>query len=140
MTAARIVGRHMGGLRPGADAWPIVVAGVALILLGSALRTWSVLTLGRFFRYEVMIEEDQTIVRHGPYRLNRHPAYLGTLVAVLGVGLALGGWPGAVVASLVTLAGHLPRIHVEEAALADAFPDAYSGYARETARLVPGIW
>src|SRR5207249_7180534 len=61
-------------------------------------------TLGRFFRREVTIMEGQAIVRRGPYRLIRHPAYLGTIIVVLGLGLAIGGWMGAVVAAAIEIA------------------------------------
>ena len=62
-------------------------------------------------------------MRRGPYRLIRHPAYLGTIVGLFGLGLALGGWLGALAAGAITFAGHVPRIRAEEAMLADAFGD-----------------
>jgi protein-S-isoprenylcysteine O-methyltransferase Ste14 len=36
--------------------------------------------------------------------------------------------------------GHLPRIRVEEAELREGLGEAYTGYARTTARLVPHVW
>jgi len=137
LAAAWLIGRSGG---PGSDSWPVLAAGAVLILLGGALRTWGVATLGRFFRRTITVQEGQTIVRQGPYRLIRHPAYLGTIVAVSGLGLALGGWLGALAAAAITLAGHVPRIRAEEAMLTDAFGETYREYARATARLVPGVW
>ena len=37
-------------------------------------------------------------------------------------------------------AAFLWRIRIEEQMLAEAFPDAYPAYARETKRLIPFIW
>ncbi len=140
LVAAWLIGNHAPEADAGANTWAAVVAGVAIILVGSGLRVWAVVTLGRFFRREVTIVEGQAIVRRGPYRLIRQPAYLGTIIVVLGLGLAIGGWMGAVVAAAIEIAGHLPRIRVEEATLAAAFTDRYRDYAEATARLVPGVW
>jgi protein-S-isoprenylcysteine O-methyltransferase Ste14 len=41
---------------------------------------------------------------------------------------------------VVPLAGHLPRIRVEEAELTRGLGEPYRLYAAETARLVPGVW
>jgi protein-S-isoprenylcysteine O-methyltransferase Ste14 len=57
-----------------------------------------------------------------------------------GLGLAFGSWVSAAVAVLVGFAGILPRIRVEERALADAFGADYAEYAHATTRLVPHVW
>lgn len=87
-----------------------------------------------------MIEQGQQLVRDGPYRRLRHPAYTGNLLTVLGFGLAFGSWLGALVGLAIALAAHLPRIRVEEHALERAFGASYAAYESETARLVPGLW
>jgi protein-S-isoprenylcysteine O-methyltransferase Ste14 len=98
------------------------------------------LTLGRHFRREVTIEPGQRLVRRGPYRLLRHPAYTGILLFCAGLGLAFGSWVSAAVALLVVFAGMLPRIRVEERALAQAFGADYEDYASSTARVLPYVW
>ena len=70
----------------------------------------------------------------------RHPAYLGDLLIVSGIGLAMGSWAGAAAALAITFLGHLPRIHVEERALSDALGEPYERYAARHARLLPGVW
>lgn len=137
---AVLIARSAPGLRLGADAWAGVVAGAAIALAGTALRAWGVLTLGRSFQRRVVVEPGQAIIRTGPYRWVRHPAYAGNVLTVLGLGVAAGSWLGGLVGALVALAAHLPRIRVEEHALAEAFGPAYDAYARATARLVPGVW
>lgn len=127
-------------LRFGADTWTTLVIGVAIVLLGGTFRSWAIVTLGSFFRREVTVEAGQTVQRGGPYRWLRHPSYTGTLVTVFGLGLAFGSWVGAVAAFLISLAGHLPRIRVEEAELREGLGDAYGAYASTTARLIPGLW
>src|SRR5436305_13380970 len=88
-------------VRAGSDDWLGVCVGAALALSGIALRVWAGQSLGRFFEREVVVEADQTLVRSGPYRWIRHPAYAGNLLTRLGIGVAIGprsaAGPGAVI-------------------------------------------
>lgn len=118
----------------------VFAAGVALFLTGIAVRHWSMRTLGRFHQARVTIQADHEIATEGPYRLVRHPMYSGSALAFLGVGLALGTWPGLLLVFLGTLLAILRRIQVEERALLAGIGDSYAQYARGRARLVPGIW
>ncbi|MGZ4202974.1 MAG: methyltransferase family protein [Thermoleophilaceae bacterium] len=138
--AALAIAVLVPGLRAYANDWWTFGLGIALVLAGVGLRAWAIVTLGRYFRREVTIEPGQRIVRRGPYRVLRHPSYTGLLVTFAGLGLAFGSWVGAAVALLVGFAGILPRIRVEERALAEAFGADYDDYARSTARIVPHLW
>ena len=122
---------------PGGGA--IVVAGLGIAWLGSALRLWARLSLDRFFQPVVLVQADHEVVDTGPYRLIRHPAYTGSLLGMLGIGLALGSWLSVAVLVLVPLGGYLRRIGVEEAALTGALGERYAAYARRTRKLLPGI-
>ena len=137
---AVLVPRAAPALRWGASGWFGVLAGATLAWLGITLRVWAVATLGRFFQREVVIEPGQSIVRSGPYRRIRHPAYAGNLLMLFGFGVALGSWVGAFAGTLVAAIALLPRIRVEEAALGEAFGDSYREHAAATARLLPGVW
>jgi protein-S-isoprenylcysteine O-methyltransferase Ste14 len=83
--------------------------------------------------------DDAEIVRQGPYRLVRHPSYLGTLLSLLGLGLALGNLL-SLAAALLGFAGNLWRIKVEEDALRGSARIAYADYMARTWRLVPFVW
>jgi len=137
---AALIAKDWPGLRAGANTWLTLGIGVGIVWLGVGLRVWAVWALGRFFRREVTIFADQTVVEDGPYRWVRHPAYTGDLLIAFGFSLAWGSWVGAAVALAVAVAGHVPRIRVEEAALRGALGESYERYARRTARLVPGLW
>jgi protein-S-isoprenylcysteine O-methyltransferase Ste14 len=138
--AALAIAALVPGLRAYANDWWTLGLGVAAVLAGVALRAWAILTLGRYFRREVTIESGQRLVRRGPYRRLRHPSYAGILLSVAGLGLAFGSWAGAAVALLAMFAGMLPRIRVEERALAQAFGADYTDYADSTARVLPHVW
>jgi protein-S-isoprenylcysteine O-methyltransferase Ste14 len=140
LAAAALVARRAPALRAYANDWWTLALGLAMVVAGVAFRGWSIVTLGRYFRRQVTIEPGQRIIRSGPYRVLRHPSYAGFLLAIAGLGLALGSWVGAVAAAGVMFLGMLPRIHVEERALADAFGEEYDRYADETARMIPYVW
>jgi len=114
--------------------------GMALMLAGLLLRWWSVRTLGRWFTVDLAVRAEQELVRHGPYRLLRHPSYTGALLTVLGFAVGTGQLAAGLVALLPVAAAFLWRIRIEEAMLARAFPDAWPAHVRDTWRLLPGIW
>jgi protein-S-isoprenylcysteine O-methyltransferase Ste14 len=138
--AATYVAKDFRSLRVGANTWPTLILGVVLVSLGVVLRAWAVRSLGRFFQRDVIVQEGHVVMRAGPYRWLRHPAYAGNLVSYFGLGLAIGSWVAALVLLAIAFVGHIPRIRVEETALMRALGDEYRDYAAVTARLVPGVW
>jgi protein-S-isoprenylcysteine O-methyltransferase len=115
-------------------------SGLALMAGGLGLRFWAIRVLARFFTVDVNIQQGHELIRRGPYRLLRHPAYTGSLMTFLGFGLALGNaWALLVLLTPVALA-FVWRMRVEERVLAEAFPAQYPDYARQTKRLIPFVW
>jgi protein-S-isoprenylcysteine O-methyltransferase Ste14 len=112
----------------------LVLAGDAVALVFEAWLLASVLTLGRCFG---ILPEARGLVTHGPYRLVRHPVYLGELGAVGGLLIAAPTWWNAALALLFFLA-QLVRMRLEERELTAQFP-AYEAYARRTPGLVPRL-
>jgi protein-S-isoprenylcysteine O-methyltransferase Ste14 len=114
--------------------------GIAILLAGMALRFWSVFTLGNSFRTTVETDQDQKVVRSGPYRLVRHPSYSGLLLVCCGYGIALQNWLSLLAAVILPLAALLYRIRIEEAALISSLGPEYSEYQRRTKKLIPWVW
>ena len=120
-------------LKPGSDAstgW--LVAGEVVALASCAFLLASVLALGTCFG---VLPEARGLVTRGPYRLVRHPVYLGELGACAGLVL---GAPSAwnLTAAAVLLGAQLVRMRLEERALETEFPE-YAAYAAHTPRLIP---
>jgi len=120
--------------------WPSVRwAGVAMYAAGFLLMHWAEAHLGRLFSVQVAIQEGHTLVTDGPYRLVRHPRYLGIIVFAAGLALVFRSWPALVLAVAIKLV-LLWRIRDEEALMAGEFGDEWTAYARRSWRLVPGVY
>ena len=110
--------------------------GLALMVIGMALRWYSIRVLGRWFTTSVAIRPDQKVVAGGPYRWIRHPSYTGGLLTVLGIFVCLTN-PLSLVGMLPPLAGYAYRIRVEERTLVRSLGQPYLSYMRRTKRLLP---
>jgi protein-S-isoprenylcysteine O-methyltransferase Ste14 len=134
----------LGWLFPAAAiAWQrtaLFVAGVLCIPLGVALRWYAIRTLGRFFTRDVAVSASQPVVQYGPYRAIRHPAYTGTFLTMLGVGLAMTNWASLGALLLCVFLGHLYRVKVEEQALIRTLGQPYIAYMRRTRRFIPWLF
>lgn len=110
-----------------------------LLIVGIVIRWTAILSLGRFFTGVVTIQTDHVLVRRGPYRYVRHPAYTGTLMSHLGLGLAFASWVSIAMCTIPFGVAAVYRIRIEEDALRQAFGATYSNYAKDTWRLVPWV-
>jgi protein-S-isoprenylcysteine O-methyltransferase Ste14 len=112
-----------------------LLASSAVVIVGTLFTIWSLATLGRCFG---LFPEVRGLVLRGPYRLVRHPVYLGELVSALGL-LLVKPHPLIVAVFAVFVALQYGRTIYEERALAAAYPNDYPAYARRVPRLVPGM-
>jgi len=102
--------------------------------------TW-VLYTNRFASGVVRIQADrgQTVVSTGPYRVVRHPMYLGNVFLFAGMPLILGSWFGLLLSASIS-AVFVLRITLEDKTLHDEL-EGYREYAQRVRyRLIPGIW
>jgi len=117
-----------------------VAPGVGLFLIGSAITTWTMVA-NAHAESTVRIQHDRghAVVSDGPYRIVRHPMYLGTLIGLPGAALILGsGW--ALLPTLLIIGLFVWRTAREDGALRHDLA-GYAEYARRTRyRLLPGVW
>jgi len=116
------------------------LTGLALMILGIAVRAWAVRTLGRQFTYRVKILEGHRLVTTGPFRVLRHPSYAGEFLTLAGIGIGLGSWLSFLLLVMPSLTAFIHRIRVEEKALLAHFGEVYRTYQERTWRLVPFIY
>lgn len=101
-------------------------AGALVAVIGQAIRIWAAGHL----------EKGREVTTSGPYRLTRHPLYLGS--TIMGVGLAIAS---ASVAVAVLVLGYLvialsAAIRAEESHLTEKFGGAYPAYREGRAQAV----
>ncbi len=122
------------------SAMPFHVAfvGDAVVLLG-LLIIFFVFKENTFTAQTVEVETGQKVISTGPYALVRHPMYVGGLVFVLGIPLALGSWWG-LLAILLFVPALAWRILDEEKLLAKDLPGYVEYRARVRYRLIPFVW
>jgi protein-S-isoprenylcysteine O-methyltransferase Ste14 len=112
--------------------------GLLLLVAGCAFRLSAIVTLGRFYSRRVRLLEGHRVVSAGPYRLVRHPAYVGTLVAHLGFVLIFGHWIPLLCWAVLFVPMVVRRIRVEEPVLFELH--GYDAYASGRKRLLPLVW
>jgi protein-S-isoprenylcysteine O-methyltransferase Ste14 len=115
-------------------------SGVGVMAAGLALRAWSMRALGPYYSRTLRTTGDQAVVDSGPYRVIRHPGYLGSILVWTGFGVASGSAAAALGVAALMGAAYSRRIAAEEAMLTAEFGAAYAGYSRRTKRLIPFIW
>ncbi len=118
---------------------PIVsVVGDLLVALGYFIN-FVVLRVNSYSAATIQVFEAQTVISTGPYRIVRHPMYVGDLILVIGMPLALGSW-WALLAVVVIPPALIWRILDEETLLCSDLP-GYSEYMQRVRyRLVPFLW
>ena len=104
-----------------------LVAGAAIAFVGEAIRIWAAGHL----------EKGREVTASGPYRLTRHPLYVGS--AVIGVGFAIAS-ASVVVSLLVAIylgVTIVAAIRGEERHLTEKFGNAYPEYRDGRAAAAP---
>jgi protein-S-isoprenylcysteine O-methyltransferase Ste14 len=114
--------------------------GVTIMTIGLALRVWAAGVLGRFYTRTLRTVEQQRIVRCGPYRMVRHPGYLGVMLMWVGAGLAVLNWITLAVIVVATVSAYIHSVQAEEAMLAQAFEEEFIAYRAKTWKLIPFIY
>ncbi len=114
--------------------------GVVLTIVGIFIRIYSVWTLRKYFTLNVQIATEQNIVKTGPYKYIRHPAYTGSIITLLGIAVSFRSPLGIIATVMIIALVYGYRIKVEEKALKTSFGSSYEDYEKHTWRLFPHIW
>jgi methyltransferase len=116
----------------------LATAAVALLALATALRIWTLRTLGKGWSVRVVPPDPNGIVTHGPYRYIRHPNYLAVLLEVFALPLFHTAWISCLVLSLLNAWILGKRIRTEEQVLSTL--PAWRTTMADRARLLPGLF
>jgi protein-S-isoprenylcysteine O-methyltransferase Ste14 len=96
------------------------------------------MTLGRWWSIRIEIKRDHQVVEKGPYRVSRHPYYLGALLELVGLCLMLNSLRTLVYVLSVHAALMMARISCEERVLANFLGNRYLDYKKRVGVLPLG--
>jgi len=116
------------------------VLGIALFALGTIILTWAML-VNTHFETTVRIQRDRAhrVVTKGPYRIVRHPGYVGAALWSIAGPLTGGSLVALVPAALAVLILVI-RTSLEDQTLQRELP-GYADYTQQVPhRLLPGLW
>jgi protein-S-isoprenylcysteine O-methyltransferase Ste14 len=139
ITAGSWIGEAHAPTMFGGARW-VRTTSLGILIVGLIIRWVAIVTLGKSFSANVAIHATQTVHKTGLFRFVRHPSYSGLMLIFVAVGLHTRNWLGFAITLVPATAALLYRIHVEEAALRQAFGQEYIDYSRATKRLIPGIY
>jgi protein-S-isoprenylcysteine O-methyltransferase Ste14 len=118
-------------------ALPLALTGCLLALAGVALVLRSRAELGPAWSFVPKADQGTGLVTTGPYRVVRHPIYLGLGLLAMGEALAFGSWP----ALMIVLSGIVPtfawRARAEDKLLSRTFGERYAVYRQRTKMIIP---
>jgi protein-S-isoprenylcysteine O-methyltransferase Ste14 len=100
----------------------------ACVVVAALWRLWASVFIAGF--------KDTSLVRCGPYSACRHPLYLGSLLAILGIGIATRSVALAALLLIGSAIAHARAIREEERLLRRVHGEAYARYCAE----VPAFW
>jgi protein-S-isoprenylcysteine O-methyltransferase Ste14 len=77
------------------------------------------------------------LVTTGPYRLVRHPIYLGLALLAMGEALAFGSWPALMIVLSAIVPTFAWRARAEEKLLSRTFGERYAVYRQRSKMIIP---
>jgi methyltransferase len=105
------------GLVRGLPSGPAVAAGAVLFALAKALKWWAMLALGPAWTFRVVVVPGGERVTSGPYRIFRHPNYVGVVGELVSVALMSGARVAGPIATVAFGLLMVKRVAVENRAV-----------------------
>lgn len=119
--------------------WGYILSYIAFFV-GVTIVYWGMWT-NNYFSSVVRIQKDrgQKVVTDGPYKIVRHPGYVGASIMMMSIGPILGSlW--AMIPGGLWVISIIIRTYMEDITLQKEL-DGYKEYTKKTRyRLIPGIW
>ena len=113
--------------------------GLAIEATGLGVRLWSMRTLRGSYSRTLGTTAAQHVINDGPYRLIRHPGYLGSILIWAGCTLTSGSLPTVSAVTGLLVGAYRRRITVEERLLVRDLP-GYLDYSKRTKKLIALLW
>lgn len=116
---------------------PVQFAGSLILVSGTIFAVWARIALGRMWSSSAKLKVGHELRTGGPYRIVRHPIYVGLLAMVVGSVLIFGLILLPVF--LFEIIGIVIKIRTEEKLMAATFGTEYLEYRKRVPMLVPRV-
>ena len=118
---------------------PITVRllGLAMAIASAVFAAWAMWSLGKSYGIRMDLFDGHRLVTGGPYRLTRHPMYLGIVSFHIGATLAMESLALLAITLVYVIPFTALRIRAEDRVLAAAFGDEFRTFAGRVPALVP---
>jgi protein-S-isoprenylcysteine O-methyltransferase Ste14 len=128
------VGLHFALPLAEITSWPIKLLGIIILAVGAFLSCW----VDAIFKKEKTtikpFQKSTKLITWGPFRISRHPNYLGMLMVLLGESLILGSLITLVAPTLFIILMEALFIFEEERMLIKTFGEDYHDYKKKVRR------
>jgi len=115
---------------------PFNYTGVIIILFGIVINLWAD---GLFKKYQTTVKPDEKptyLIKNGPFRISRHPMYLGMLSILLGAAILLGSIVAFIFPLIFFIVVSQKFIPLEEKNLVRIFGKEYQDYKKKTRKWI----
>jgi protein-S-isoprenylcysteine O-methyltransferase Ste14 len=116
---------------------PVRYTGLAVAIASALFAAWAMWSLGRSYGIRMDLFDGHRLVTGGPYRVTRHPMYLGIISFHVGATMAMESLALLLVTVIYVIPYTVARIRAEDGVLASAFGDEYQSFATRVPALVP---
>jgi protein-S-isoprenylcysteine O-methyltransferase Ste14 len=113
------------------------LAGLAIAIVSAIFAAWAMWSLGKSYGIRMDLFEGHRLVTGGPYRLTRHPMYLGIVSFHVGATLAMESLLLGAITLLYVIPFTTMRIRAEDRVLAAGFGEDFRTFAGRVPALVP---
>ncbi len=114
--------------------WILLAVGIVLLVLSVAIITAARRELARHGQPTDPGKPTSQIVTTGIFSVSRNPLYLGVVILIIGLSLAINGWWVLIMLVLELVLCHIILIFPEERYLASTFGEEYEAYKRSVNR------
>ncbi len=116
----------------------IRIAGLIVYIISSWFQIWAYKTMGDNYSNEIVIMKNHKLVTGGPFKLIRHPYYLGQIFADLGAVAALLSYT-VLILIIIEIPLLVMRSLFEDKLLIKHFKEEFATYKKKTGLLLPFI-
>jgi protein-S-isoprenylcysteine O-methyltransferase Ste14 len=111
--------------------------GLAIAIASGVFAAWAMWSLGKSYGIRMDLFDGHRLVTGGPYRLSRHPMYLGIVSFHVGATMAMESIALLVITFVYVIPFTVLRIRAEDSVLAAGFGEEFRAFAGRVPALVP---